>query len=150
MKRFLITLVTIILLAAPLSLLSQYQISRYVIGNGGGTSSNDDYTVSMTIGQPVVGIADNDEVTALLGFWHTLSQLSSLEIILPGSAWSIISSYIIPQEAQLETLLADIETSMLLMKDVEGLFTFLTLVLIILGNGISLKVIKYICSKKIF
>jgi len=124
MKRFLITLITIIALVTPASLLSQYQISRYVIGNGGGTTSNDDYTVSMTIGQPVVGVTENADITALLGFWHTLSQLSSLEIILPGSAWSIISSYIIPQEAELEEMLADIETTMLLMKDVESSLYF--------------------------
>jgi len=120
MKKIFITLIAFFVFLAPLSLLSQYHISKYVIGNGGGTSSNDEYSVSMTIGQPVVGVTDNDDFTALLGFWHTLSQLSSLEIILPGSAWSIISSYIIPQNPQLEELLADIETNMLLMRDVDG------------------------------
>jgi hypothetical protein len=134
MKRILITLIAFFILLVPFTLQSQYQIGRYVIGNGGGTSSNDDYTVSMTIGQPVVGITENDDITALLGFWHTLSQLSSLEIILPGSAWSMISSYIIPQNSQLEEMLTDIESNMLIMKNNAGSLYFPSLGINGIGN----------------
>lgn len=113
-------LVFLLFLMIPLALSAQYQISKYVIGNGGGTATNGNYTVSMTVGQPIVGIADNDEMTALLGFWHTIGQLSVLEIILPGNTWSIISSYIIPQETDIEVLMTDIETNMLITKNGES------------------------------
>ncbi len=120
MKRKIYAIIATLVFILPITLLSQYQIDRYVIGNGGGTSSNDNYSVSMTIGQPVVGITENDDITALLGFWHTLNQLSALEIILPGNAWSIISSYIIPQITDIEMMLEDIETNMLILKNNEG------------------------------
>ena len=111
-------------LLIPLTLSSQYQISKYVIGNGGGTASNSNYSVSMTVGQPVIGITNNDDMTALLGFWHTIGQLSVLEIVLPGSSWSIISSYIIPQDTDIEVFLADIETNMIIAKNSDGNFYF--------------------------
>ena len=119
LKRF-FSLVIALLVVVCFSANAQYKIDKYVIGNGGGTSSNDDYSVSMTIGQPVIGITENDDFKALLGFWHTISQISVLEIILPGNAWSMISSYIIPEDTDIEVMLEDIETNMIIIRKLNG------------------------------
>lgn len=120
MLKKLFSLVIAFLFVACFSANAQYKIDKYVIGNGGGTSSNDDYSVSMTIGQPVIGITENDDFKALLGFWHTISQISVLEIILPGNAWSMISSYIIPEDTDIEVMLEDIETNMIIIRKLNG------------------------------
>ncbi|MGH7132359.1 MAG: GC-type dockerin domain-anchored protein [Phycisphaerales bacterium] len=51
----------------------QLSVPQYVIAGGGGTSSGGGYSVSGTIGQPVVGISVNGSTSVNSGFWGSVS-----------------------------------------------------------------------------
>ena len=51
----------------------QVSVPQYVIAGGGGTSSGGGFTVSGTIGQPVVGISANGVTSVNSGFWGGVS-----------------------------------------------------------------------------
>jgi len=55
----------------------QYSIDWYTIDGGGGTSSNGQYTVSGTIGQPDAGTMSGGNYSLTGGFWSLLSVVQS-------------------------------------------------------------------------
>lgn len=52
---------------------SGYQVSWWVMGNGGDTSSGNNFAISGTIGQPVVSTASGSDYVVHGGFWQTLT-----------------------------------------------------------------------------
>jgi len=73
------TLLTLQLLAALVVHAQQYSIDWYKIAGGGGTSTNGQFAVSGTIGQPDAGGAmsgGNYSVTG--GFWSLISVVQTL------------------------------------------------------------------------
>jgi len=55
-------------------LYSQYKISAWVTGGGGGISSNDTYRMISTFGQPLTGIKQNDTFIIQSGFWYAAAS----------------------------------------------------------------------------
>ncbi len=54
-------------------LYSQHKISAWVTGGGGGISSNDQYRVISTLGQPSMGLQQNESFMLQSGFWYAAS-----------------------------------------------------------------------------
>ena len=54
-----------LLAAAP----TEFAIPWYVVGNGGGTSTNETYSVSGTIGQSITAVSTNDTYSLSSGYW---------------------------------------------------------------------------------
>jgi hypothetical protein len=66
-----IVIVSVILLSAALAY-SEYGISRYSIGSGGGISSGGEYLVNGTMGQTPAGYSHGGEYELFGGFWSQL------------------------------------------------------------------------------
>ncbi len=60
-----LTLVSVALAA------SSPDLTRWVIGGGGGYLSSGNTALSGTIGQPVVGVSSNADITLSHGFWFS-------------------------------------------------------------------------------
>ena len=67
------TILVAFLLLFSVSAQADYDISWYTVDGGGGTSSNGDFVLSGTIGQPDAGILESDEFTLTGGFWFPLA-----------------------------------------------------------------------------
>jgi hypothetical protein len=72
---FSILAVLICLAALPVMAAQSQSVEWYVIGGGGGSTTNGDYTLSGTIGQPVIGRNSNAELDLCSGFWCKVSDL---------------------------------------------------------------------------
>jgi hypothetical protein len=67
-----------LLLAASAIHAQQYTIDWYKIAGGGGTSTNSQYSVSGTIGQPDAGVAmSGGNFSVSGGFWSLISVVQS-------------------------------------------------------------------------
>lgn len=51
------------------------EINRSVIANGGVTSTNANFSVSATIGQPIIGISGNNANQIQAGFWSGIGEM---------------------------------------------------------------------------
>ena len=56
------------------SVIAQTKLSNYVVGSGGAIISNSNHTLSLTIGQPIIGNTGNTLNTGKIGFWYQYSQ----------------------------------------------------------------------------
>ena len=56
---------------------TNYAIDRFTIDGGGGTSSNGDYLVTGTIGQPDAGTSSNGVYTLTGGFWSIVAVVQT-------------------------------------------------------------------------
>lgn len=77
-QRGLISLVGIILflLLASVAQAQPYAIDNAISGNGGGTSSNSQYTLSGTIAQPASDSASSSGYGLATGFWSAVIPLN--------------------------------------------------------------------------
>jgi len=50
---------------------AQEQLSGSVLGNGGGVSSNSNFRITGTLGQPIIGVASSNDNIQQAGFWYT-------------------------------------------------------------------------------
>src|ERR1035441_1442926 len=55
----------------------QYNVDWYTIDGGGGTSSNGQYVVSGTIGQPDAGTMNGGNYSVTGGFWSLLAVVQT-------------------------------------------------------------------------
>ena len=104
---------TMLLLSLPLASRAGYAINWHTIGGGGGTSSNGQYVVSGTIGQPDAGRTMQGGSYSLTGgFWSLISVLQTpgmphLNISHSGNrvviSWADTGSYTLQQNAHLST-----------------------------------------------
>jgi len=76
---------------------SQYILQRSVFGNGGKAVSNSELKLNSTLGQAIVGKVQNDEIIGKFGFWYTIPENSTSQIIQLNSGWNTISSYMYPE-----------------------------------------------------
>lgn len=65
------------LLLPALGLAQQYTVDWYTIDGGGGTSSNGQYVVSGTIGQPDAGVMSGGSYSLAGGFWSVMAAVQS-------------------------------------------------------------------------
>ena len=73
-------LFSLCLMVFSASFAQDYQITRHVIGNGGGKSEfapNVGFSVTGTIGQPITGMSENNSAgfTLTSGFWPNQNDL---------------------------------------------------------------------------
>lgn len=68
-----------VILAAPGDLTGGFTINWWTVDGGGGTSSNDPYSMSGTIGQADAGQAAGGSYVLVGGFWN-----GSINGIIPG------------------------------------------------------------------
>lgn len=74
-----------------LFVLSQFSLAQYIIensvwGNGGGFSYNSLFGMESLVGQSLIGISENTNNTAQLGFWYTIrtyTDISDIDNQLP-------------------------------------------------------------------
>jgi len=72
-------LIILLLLAASAVHAQQYSIGWYKIAGGGGTSTNGQYSVSGTIGQPDAGMAmSGGSFSVSGGFWSLISVVQTV------------------------------------------------------------------------
>ncbi len=69
-----IALLALVLLATDALAFDGYEISRHVIGGGGGHLQAGIYTLDATIGQAVTGRAVNSPYDLCAGFWCGLGR----------------------------------------------------------------------------
>lgn len=76
----LLSLIIIFLFPAAVALAQSYSIDWFTIDGGGGTSTNGQYSVSGTIGQPDAGHMSGGNYTVDGGFWGIVAAVQT-----PGS-----------------------------------------------------------------
>lgn len=76
-----VLIVLLTLVVTPVMAAGIMEIDWYVIGSGGGSTTNGDYTLSGTIGQPVAGLSSSADLDLCSGFWCKL--LDHYKIFLP-------------------------------------------------------------------
>lgn len=59
------------------SLLAQHQIAQSVFANGETPTSNEDFRISGTLGQPLVGQSQNTSKTLYFGFWYQTIEIAT-------------------------------------------------------------------------
>ncbi len=77
MKSNIFLIASIVLLLSIFTienLSSQYKINAWITGSGGGISSNDQYRVISTLGQPLTGLQQNESFILQSGFWYAASS----------------------------------------------------------------------------
>jgi hypothetical protein len=82
MKILILSLaLVLILVVAGLALANGgVELSRWTLGGGASDSTAGDITLQATLGQPIVGVVSNGDVTLGQGFWHGQDKF---EIYLP-------------------------------------------------------------------
>ncbi len=75
------------LLLAPLALPAQYSIDWWTVDGGGGTSSNGQYSLTGTIGQPDAGVMSGGGFTLVGGFWGIIGAIQT-----PGAPFLTVAS----------------------------------------------------------
>ena len=105
------TILSLMLLIPTLGFAQQYSIDWHKISGGGGTSTNGQYSVTGTIGQPDAGGAMTGGSYSLTGgFWSLISVvqtagLPNLSIAHSGNSvivsWPNTGSYTLQQNANL-------------------------------------------------
>jgi hypothetical protein len=68
-KRSVLALAVLLLLAGVVLAQSMPSIDRWVIGGGGGHTENGNYSLDGTIGQAVAGVTGNAPYGLCTGFW---------------------------------------------------------------------------------
>jgi hypothetical protein len=66
--------VAVMLLFFASTAFSQYQISNSVFGGGGNKTSNTNYTLNSTIGEPLIGKSVSAANQHQIGFWYVYQQ----------------------------------------------------------------------------
>ncbi len=64
-------------LLAPALVLAQYSIDWFTIDGGGGTSTNGQYSLSGTIGQPDAGLMTNGNFALQGGYWGMVASVQT-------------------------------------------------------------------------
>lgn len=59
---------------------TNYRIGADVIGQGGQTGSSDNYKLTDTIGEPVIGIGESENYKSKEGFWYMIGTAISLVV----------------------------------------------------------------------
>ena len=72
MKHTLLLLTLWVLTAT--AVVAQHQIPRSVFGNGATTTSDGNFKIVGTLGQPAIGLMSTTDHTSLAGFWYTTSE----------------------------------------------------------------------------
>jgi len=81
-RNFLITSISTLTILCFSGLNAQgYVLKSHVLSNGGMASSNTSYAITATLGQAVIGIAENSSNFAHLGFWYSLRIFVGIEEI---------------------------------------------------------------------
>ncbi len=65
---------------------AQYAIDWFTVDGGGGTSTNSQYSVSGTIGQPDAGSMSGGNYTLAGGFWGVVAAVQT-----PGAPWLTVT-----------------------------------------------------------
>jgi hypothetical protein len=74
--------VLVTLLVTPVLAGETSEINWYVIGGGGGPAGSSVYTLNGTIGQPLVGLSNNNNSELCSGFWCL--SLQWIKIYMPA------------------------------------------------------------------
>lgn len=72
---------------------SQYNISKSVIGNGGGKSISASFILSGTLGQPFTGNSGSAVNKINTGFWYTYSALTDVKDELTPVKYMLFQNY---------------------------------------------------------
>lgn len=67
--KVILALAALLLLAGTVLAANGYEISRYVIGSGGGHAETAPYALDGTAGQPLVGVVTDASYQLCSGFW---------------------------------------------------------------------------------
>ena len=69
--KILILSLTLLLVVTGVALAnSSFDLSRWVLGGGGSSSSAGDVAMNATLGQPVVGVISGGNISLQQGYWH--------------------------------------------------------------------------------
>ncbi|NQU66645.1 MAG: hypothetical protein HQ510_01760 [Candidatus Marinimicrobia bacterium] len=63
---------------------AQYALQQYVWSNGNTTLTDENVTISGSVGQPLIGVGSNSTYTNLAGFWYPVVE--NMESCLLGDA----------------------------------------------------------------
>ncbi len=74
-KILYLIILSIFLITTQASGIPDYVIDNYVISSGGNVSSNGDYSVQGSIGQPVTATSSSANYKMQSGFWHEIPEL---------------------------------------------------------------------------
>ena len=83
-----INIILLLLFATSVAIAQSYHIDRYVIASGGGVMSSANYSVSGTIGQPIVGISSSANYTLESGFWVGAGAAGGCDYATGDVNWS--------------------------------------------------------------
>ncbi len=109
-----------LLIIATLSINAQtHKIAAYVIGGGGGTVQSTTHKAMGTIGQPAIGVYSNASNTAKSGFWYLIPSEVMQQIALI-SGWNMISTFVEPNNPNMEAVWANIVDKVLIVKNNVG------------------------------
>lgn len=109
-----------ILIIASFSINAQtHKIVAYVIGGGGATVQSTTHKAMGTIGQPAIGVYSNISNTAKSGFWYLIPSevLQQISLI---SGWNMISTFVEPNNPNMEAVWANIVDKVLIVKNNVG------------------------------
>lgn len=85
---------------------AQMRLEKAVIATGGGTTQSQTMRMSYTIGQPVIGMADNGTTQGMFGFWNSALVNTPSGIQYQDGAGTIATVQITPNpvvsDAQIE------------------------------------------------
>lgn len=124
--KFLIQLLVMVL-AFGISNAQNFQLKSYVIGSSSQSTENSSFKVKSTLGQPAIGLVQNQSNIVGSGFWYSIGQAPApmnSQIISLNSGWNIISSFMVSSNPSMESIWNDIVNQVVLVKNSGG-FTFI-------------------------
>ncbi|MCF8371812.1 MAG: T9SS type A sorting domain-containing protein [Bacteroidales bacterium] len=96
-------------------------LTPWVLGSTGGFFSDSLQSISWTVGEVVTKTFSNNNSFLTQGFQQPLeSMVADTQYIQLDSAWSMFSTYLIPQSASVPAVMAEIEQDVSLVKDGGG------------------------------
>lgn len=110
------TILVILVLSFAMAFGQQYQLKKHVVGGGGATVSNSNYTFSGTIGQAATGLYQNNDNNLYAGFWTPEPGEDILNITLE-QGWNLISSNVTPTSLALEDIFNQISSEVVIVRN---------------------------------
>ncbi|MCO5251493.1 MAG: T9SS type A sorting domain-containing protein [Candidatus Kapabacteria bacterium] len=114
-------IVCLVIIQPALDILSQdYLIKRSVVGSSSQTAYSDEFVAQGIVGQPLIGISANANNEIYFGYWYDGENFSIIQSIHLLNGWNIISSYLIPDNLDIEMIFDSISDDIVIVKNNAG------------------------------
>lgn len=118
--KFLLMMCLIFLYPSYNSLGQDYKIKKSVVGSSSQFVQSSEYIAKGTVGQSIIGTSTNSSNKIFFGYWYDGSGFQITHSIYLLSGWNIISSFVAPENSDVEMIFDEIVDDIVIVKNNAG------------------------------